>query len=329
MNEDNVWKVLQPPQRYWMLRVQEHTERYLDPRKKEELRYLLLLWMCHGFHIHKAAGDASVALWQIDKQVNTIMTEDIRVLVLVPYCHSILAFFSNEDLSQCNKRLVTPHGIFLLLILMGSDYANGLPVFTAEIAYALMNTALKSLLIFAAEDFAQAPLRLQEYLPTWKDALENEIKSNTHEFLPSALPNLAECIWMVPNFPSFHVTYLAQPTIMQATPFPAWLVQPPDLAAIAKGLFLMSNAIARLIIIFVHQYVLLMFAAITQSPLQNYQIDLVMNGERPIVYSKAKLLLLPPLSTVGVICLHHTLANKTDAMETDEEDMLEVKKLLL
>lgn len=29
----------------------------------------------------QAAGDASVALWQIDKQVDAVMTEDIRVLV--------------------------------------------------------------------------------------------------------------------------------------------------------------------------------------------------------------------------------------------------------
>ncbi|KAF9061702.1 hypothetical protein BDP27DRAFT_1428689 [Rhodocollybia butyracea] len=314
MSEDNIWKVLEPPQkytslteisihtlegtqrpmvigvdaRYWMLKAQERAECYLGLQRDKESRYLLLLWMCklrkkpivaifvfdgpdvphrthgpftapfaddlirffqqlirsNGFYIHQAAGDASVALWQIDKQVDAVMTEDIRVLVFgaVSLFHTAkffddldtLAFFSTEGLSQRSERPLTPHGIFLLLILMGNDYASGIPIITAEFAYALTNTALKSLLIFAAEDYMSRPLQLQEYLCTWKDALENAIRSNTHDFLPSALPDLAEVIQITQNFPNFQaVTRLAQPTSMQPTPFPVWLVQPPDFMAIA------------------------------------------------------------------------------------------------
>ncbi|KAF9061703.1 hypothetical protein BDP27DRAFT_1428690 [Rhodocollybia butyracea] len=53
-----------------------------------------------------------------------------------------------------------------------------------------------------------------------------------------------------------------------------------------------------------------------------------MNTKWPIAYSKAKLFLLPPLSTAGVICLHHALKNQTDMMEADQ-DALEVEVELL
>ncbi|KAF9060518.1 hypothetical protein BDP27DRAFT_1429995 [Rhodocollybia butyracea] len=342
-----------------------------------------------GFYVHKDTGDASVGLWQIDKRVDAVMTKDVRVLVFgaVSLFHTYLntvAFFSTEDLSQRNERPITPHGIFLLLILMGSDYASGIPVLTAELAYALTNTALKSLLIFAVEDFT--PLRLQEYLHVWKDALESEIRNNTHKFLPSALPDLADFIQAVQDFPNFHAaTYLAQPFGTQLTPFPTWSVQPPDLVdtsdvcqevfnnARAEHMPMMLSHIWTAFVVgslldvecnhearynihasihvpdvrlcntittyhldvrinntFCNAHVpgrriqfwlpTAIVGSVLCSAVQDYQIDLVVNTKRPIGYSNAKLLLLPPLSTAGIICLCHILGNQTDTVETDSEE---------
>ncbi|KAF9064775.1 hypothetical protein BDP27DRAFT_1425441 [Rhodocollybia butyracea] len=465
MSEDDIWKVLEPPQRYISLmeistrmlketqepmvisidaRAREQAEHYLGSEKNQELRYLLILWMCklrakpvtavfvfdgpevpyrahgpfavpfaddlvqffqqlirsQGFYVHEATGDASVALWQLNKQVNAVMTEDVRVLVfgVISLFHiakffedfDTVAFFSTEDLSQRNKRPVTPHSIFLLMILMGSDYASGIQVLTAELAYALANTALKTLLIFAAEDFA--PLRLQEYLCTWKDALEDEIRHNTHEFLPSALPDLADIIQTLQDFPNLHaVTHLAQPTHTQPMPFPVWLVQPPNLANVANvcqevfdgapaqyipemlhhiwSAFIVGSLLnaecnrqacydirtsIRVTDVRIHTTTTIyrlnvhigdtfcnrhvperriqfwVPAAIVDlilcSAIQDYQIDLVVNTRRPIEYLKAKLLLLPPLSTVGIIRLRHTLENETDLMNTEDNDILKVEK---
>lgn len=239
----------------------------------QEVCFLIRFCFAGGLRcfVLQSSGDASLELWRIEHQVDAIMTEDVRVLIFGTACilHTYVsllyvyklmliissarffkdvdtvALYSKEYLAHREERPLTPHGLFLLMILLGNDYATvsglsfsnfihfyiriqGVAVLTAQTVYALTNTALKTLLIFAAEDYS--PPRLQEYLHDWRKALEHEICSNVHEFLPSPLPDTAAHLQELHDFPSLYaVMNLAPPVGEQLPALREWRIEALDL----------------------------------------------------------------------------------------------------
>jgi hypothetical protein len=119
---------------------------------------------------------------------------------------------------------LTQGGLLLLALLSGGDYAAGLEGCSEVTAHGLAKCGFGDELLRAFDTLHSEDLLT--FLASWVDGIRNELVSNTHGFLPSRRPALADAI--PPDFPPVNVVefYVRPKTTSflpsDDLPFTAW-----------------------------------------------------------------------------------------------------------
>lgn len=133
---------------------------------------------------------------------------------------------------------LTRGGLILIGLLSGGDYhPAGLPRCGPGIAHGLAKSGLGDELLEAAQSFTRA--ELSEFLTTWREALRNELRTNSRKHLGSKKPSLAKTI--PDSFPDIDILLSYTNPITSATDagarrthtVPEWKRE-PDLAKLAR-----------------------------------------------------------------------------------------------
>ncbi|KAI0282757.1 PIN domain-like protein, partial [Russula aff. rugulosa BPL654] len=101
--------------------------------------------------------------------------------------------YTSADILAHPSVQLTRGGLILIGLLSGGDYHQaGLPRCGPGIAHGLAKSGLGDELLEAAQSLTRA--ELSEFLTTWREALRNELRTNSRKHLRSKKPSLAKTI---------------------------------------------------------------------------------------------------------------------------------------
>ena len=145
--------------------------------------------------------------------------------------------YASADIFAHPSVQLTRGGLILIGLLSGGDYHQaGLPRCGPGIAHGLAKSGLGDELLEAARSLTRA--ELSEFLTTWREALRNELRTNSRGHLGSKKPALAKTI--PDSFPDIDILFSYTNPIISATDAgarrthtpPEWKRE-PDLAKLA------------------------------------------------------------------------------------------------
>ena len=122
--------------------------------------------------------------------------------------------YTSADILAHPSVQLTRGGLILIGLLSGGDYHQaGLPRCGPGIAHGLAKSGLGDELLEAAQSLTRA--ELSEFLTTWREALRNELRTNSRKHLRSKKPSLAKTI--PDSFPDVDVLLSYTNPVISAT----------------------------------------------------------------------------------------------------------------
>ncbi|KAJ7463291.1 PIN domain-like protein, partial [Mycena latifolia] len=178
-----------------------------------------------GYYVYEAPGEAESELAQLNKQgkIDGIITEDSDVFVFGaqcvirtsgPYVQNMSSIYTLQSIETMNSVSLDRDGLFLCALLLGGDYDSGIDGVGPRIARALAVSGFGHQLVNILRSF-EDPQRTQ-HLNVWRDALREELRTNSSGNLVKRQPKLAMNI--PDTFPKLDIAHLYLAPLTSASP---------------------------------------------------------------------------------------------------------------
>ncbi|KAL0948137.1 hypothetical protein HGRIS_010758 [Hohenbuehelia grisea] len=183
-----------------------------------------------GFHSHDAPAEAEAKLAYLNRAglIDTVMTVTSLSLELslpqIKKFQDSVTIYATEDIRKAPVSL--PEGFSLR-----SSVVSGITGIGPLIVHALAKSGLGDGLLHAFKMLS--PMKLNEYIVTWRESLRRELCTDNSGFLGQRLRVLAN---EVPDdFPSLSIIRLYLRPLLLANPAPSnqWLLQQPNVTKLA------------------------------------------------------------------------------------------------
>ncbi|KAJ7835255.1 PIN domain-like protein [Mycena olivaceomarginata] len=176
-----------------------------------------------GFHFYDAKAEAELAWLNAEDKIDGILTEDSDAFVfgarlvirtLGPSVQHNSLIYSADSIENTDCVRLDQAGLLLCILLLGGDYDTGVPGVGPTVAHVLARLGFGRDLVNIMT--SHAGQELDHKLAAWRNALREELHTNSRGGLGKRCPKLAESI--ADTFPRLEVVHLYMNPLTSTSP---------------------------------------------------------------------------------------------------------------